>query len=121
MPRDFMYIALLGVVLYGCSGKSTEKAPENPSEHARHGHHHRFDDAAGWSKVFDDPARDEWQKPRRVIELLAISSGLTIADIGAGTGYFEPHLARAVGTSGKVIAEDAEPAMVQWLEARATR
>lgn len=85
------------------------------------GHHHRFDDAAGWSKVFDDPARDEWQKPTRVVELVAATSGMTVADIGAGTGYFEPHLSRAVGSTGKVIAEDVEPDMVKWLEDRAKR
>ncbi len=86
-----------------------------------HGHHHRFDDAAGWSKVFDDPARDEWQKPARVVEVMAISPGMTVADVGAGTGYFAPHLSRAVGPSGKVIAEDVEPDMVKWIGERAKR
>jgi len=86
-----------------------------------HAHHHRFDDAAGWSKVFDDPARDEWQKPARVIEVMAIAPGMTVADIGAGTGYFAAHLSRAVGPNGKVIAEDVEPDMVKWLDERARR
>ncbi len=71
--------------------------------------------------MFDDPARDEWQKPARVVELMAITPGMTVADVGAGTGYFAPHLSRAVGPSGKVIAEDIEPKMVEWLEARAKR
>jgi predicted methyltransferase len=84
-------------------------------------HHHRFDAAARWSKVFDDPSRDEWQRPARVVELMAIKTGMTVADVGAGTGYFTPHLSRAVGASGKVIAEDVEPAMVEWLEARVKR
>ena len=90
-------------------------------EHHGRGHHHRFDDAAGWSKVFDDPARDEWQKPARVVEVMAIAPGMTVADVGAGTGYFTPYLSRAVGPSGKVIAEDVEPDMVKWLGERANR
>ncbi len=86
-----------------------------------HGHHHRFDDAAGWAKVFDDPARDEWQRPARVVEVMAISPGMAVADVGAGTGYFAPHLSRAVGPAGKVIAEDVEPDMVKWITERAKR
>lgn len=84
-------------------------------------HHHRFDDAKKWTKVFDDPKRDEWQKPARVVEVMAIAPGMTVADVGAGTGYFEPHLSRAVGPTGKVIAEDVEPDMVKWITERASR
>jgi SAM-dependent methyltransferase len=91
------------------------------SGHSGHGHHHRFDDAVKWTKVFDDPERDAWQKPARVVEVMAITPGMTVADIGAGTGYFEPHLSRAVGASGKVIAEDVEPDMVKWITERAKR
>src|SRR5690606_27550524 len=85
------------------------------------GFHHSFSDAAGWSKVFDDPARDEWQKPARIVEVMAIAPGMTVADVGAGTGYFAPHLSRAVGPTGKVIAQDVEPKMVEWLAERAKR
>jgi len=85
------------------------------------GHHHRFDDAEKWSKVFDDPARDEWQKPTRVVEVMAIAPGMTVADVGAGTGYFLPHLAKAVGPSGKVIGQDLEPDMVKWIDGRAKK
>jgi ubiquinone/menaquinone biosynthesis C-methylase UbiE len=118
MPRNFMHIALLAGALYGCSGKSTER----PSDHPPHGHHHhRFDDAASWSKVFDDPARDEWQKPAAVVSAMAIAPGMTIADVGAGTGYFEPHLSKAAGPGGKVLAIDIEADMVRWTNERAKR
>jgi len=96
-----------------------EPAADAP-QHAR-GHHHRFDDAASWSKVFDDPARDAWQKPARVVELLGLEKGMTVADVGAGTGYFEPYLSRAVGPEGRVLAVDLEPDMVKWLDERARR
>lgn len=84
-------------------------------------HHHRFDDAAKWAKVFDDPTREEWQHPARVVEIMGISKGMTVADIGAGTGYFLGHLSHAVGPSGKVIGQDIEPDMVKWMEARAKK
>ncbi|PKN26283.1 MAG: hypothetical protein CVU65_06100 [Deltaproteobacteria bacterium HGW-Deltaproteobacteria-22] len=42
--------------------------------------------------------------------------GMHIADLGAGTGYFLPHLSRAVGPSGRVLAVDYEPAMLRFLK-----
>lgn len=97
---------------------------EGEHHHGRHhgaGHHHRFDDAAKWSAVFDDPARDAWQKPARVVELLALQPGMAVADVGAGTGYFLPYLSKAVGPTGKVIGQDLEASMVKWMSDRAAK
>ena len=82
--------------------------------------HHRFEDAEAWAKVFDDPARDAWQQPERVIAALELGPSMTVADIGAGTGYFTVRLARAV-PAGRVIANDVEPDMVRYLKERAAR
>jgi ubiquinone/menaquinone biosynthesis C-methylase UbiE len=80
---------------------------------------HRFDDAEQWAKVFDDPARDAWQKPDKVVRFLGVRSGQSVADLGAGTGYFTVRLAKAVGASGKVYAVDIEPALVDHIAERA--
>jgi cyclopropane fatty-acyl-phospholipid synthase-like methyltransferase len=82
---------------------------------------HRFENAAEWSKKFDDPSRDAWQKPQGVIDVMQIAPGTTVADIGAGTGYFEPYLSRAVGPGGHVLALDVEPDMVAHLRDRAAK
>lgn len=82
---------------------------------------HRFQNADEWAKKFDDPARDAWQKPQEVVALMQIAPGMTVADIGAGTGYFVPYLSRAVGASGAVLALDVEPDMVRYLGDRAKR
>lgn len=37
--------------------------------------------------MFDDPARDAWQKPHAVIQALKLAPDAVVADIGAGTGY----------------------------------
>ena len=52
----------------------------------------------------NDSSRDAWQKPEEVIEKLAITPGSRVADLGAGGGYFTWHLAKAVGSEGKVYA-----------------
>lgn len=85
--------------------------------HGEHAHrHHRFDEPAKYADRWNDPARDAWQKPTEVIELGKISAGMTVADIGTGTGYFVPHLSSAVGPDGKVWALDLEQAMVDYVQ-----
>lgn len=81
-------------------------------------HEHRFSDAERWSKIFDDPARDAWQKPDEVIRALSLKEDARVADIGAGTGYFTVRLARAA-PKGTIFAADIEPDMVRHLAHRA--
>jgi len=78
---------------------------------------HKFDDPAKYAKSFDDPTRDAWQMPSRVIEALQLNSGMKVADIGAGTGYFSMRLAKVPGLA--VFAVDIEPKMVEYLKERA--
>lgn len=80
-----------------------------------------FEDAERWSKKFDAPRRKEWQKPTEVIELMKIEPGMTVADIGAGTGYFLGYLSNAVGIHGTVLGLDVEPTMVDFMTDRAKR
>jgi SAM-dependent methyltransferase len=82
---------------------------------------HRFEHADQWATELDDPARDAWQRPKDVVDAMEIQTGMTVADIGAGTGYFEPYLSRAVGATGTVLALDVEPDMVRYLNERAAR
>jgi ubiquinone/menaquinone biosynthesis C-methylase UbiE len=84
------------------------------------GAHHGFADADALTRVFDDPARDEWQRPDDVLHALELEPTMIVADVGAGTGYFSVRLARAV-PRGDVIATDIEPDMVRFLSERARR
>ncbi|MCB9669230.1 MAG: class I SAM-dependent methyltransferase [Alphaproteobacteria bacterium] len=94
---------------------------------AEHGHgehgtaHHSFDDPEKWAEVFDAPDRDRWQEPEKVVKAMRILDGMVVADIGAGTGYFNAHLAKAVGDKGRVLALDIEPKLVEHMKARAAR
>lgn len=83
-------------------------------------HRHRFHDADKWAKVFDDPARDAWQKPHEVIVALGLAPDAVVADIGSGTGYFAVRLAHRV-PKGHVYGVDTEPDMVKHLAERAKR
>jgi cyclopropane fatty-acyl-phospholipid synthase-like methyltransferase len=79
---------------------------------------HRFDNAEEWAKQFDDPARDAWQMPDRVIDALGVKAGESVADIGAGTGYFTIRLAK-LPAGPKVYAVDIEPSMLAHVQKRA--
>lgn len=87
---------------------------------APHTHRHGFGDAEKWAQVFDDPERDAWQKPHETIRALELKPDAAVADLGAGTGYFAARLANMLPT-GTVYAVDIEPAMVEYLAARAQR
>jgi predicted methyltransferase len=87
--------------------------------HGHHGFHKDFSDTQAFAKAFDDPARDAWQRPAEVVELMRIEPGSVVADLGAGTGYFIGWLSRAVGEQGTVLALDVEPKMIEHLAQRA--
>jgi len=73
----------------------------------------RFD--ASKAGKLDDPARLVWLPPAEVIGALAVQTGDSIADIGAGTGYFSLPLAVAAGLRGKVYAVDSQAEMLALL------
>lgn len=83
-------------------------------------HQHSFSGAEQWAHVFDDPSRDEWQKPHEVIQALALKPDAIVADIGSGTGYFAVRFANMV-PQGRVYGVDIEPDMVKYLSERAKR
>jgi len=61
------------------------------------------------------PERIQEEDPDRMLAALEIKKGSVVADIGAGVGYHVWRLAEIVGPTGKVIAEDIQPDMIQLL------
>src|SRR5208337_2562996 len=82
--------------------------------------HRRFEHADEWAKEFDNPERDAWQKPEEILDALHLKRTSTVADIGAGTGYFSVRIAKRI-PDGKIFAADVEPDMVRYLGERAQR
>ena len=107
----------VSLVVFVCAGAAFTAQQPHPPHKPDH-MEHRFDDPDKYAKSFDDPARDAWQLPARVIDMLAVPPTSSIADIGAGTGYFSIRLARAV-PRGLVYAVDIEPAMLEHVRKRA--
>ncbi len=60
--------------------------------------------------------RETTEKPEHVLDVLGIREGQTIADVGAGSGYFTVRLAKRVGPRGRVLASDLQPEMLAMLK-----
>jgi ubiquinone/menaquinone biosynthesis C-methylase UbiE len=53
--------------------------------------------------------RDQKQKPKDLVAAMSLKPGMTVADIGTGTGFMLPYLSGAVGSGGSVLSEDIFP------------
>ena len=71
-----------------------------------------------WS---DEAARDAAHEADTVMALLGLRAGMTVADIGAGSGYYVSRMARRVGTAGTVYGQDITPRYLRYLRERVDR
>jgi predicted methyltransferase len=71
--------------------------------------------------VFDSPGRDEKLQINRVMDILGITPGKSVADIGAGSGWFTVRAARRVTGSGAVYAVDINPEAIRYIDGRAKK
>jgi SAM-dependent methyltransferase len=75
----------------------------------------------GELSIFEDPKRDENLQPNRIMDTLGIKEGSSVADIGAGSGWFTVRAARRVSNSGLVYAVDINRGYLDYIEKRARR
>ncbi|MCL6728804.1 class I SAM-dependent methyltransferase [Sphingomonas hankyongi] len=68
-----------------------------------------------------EDARDRVGEAEQVIQLAGVKPGMSVADVGAGEGYYTVRLARTVGPKGRVLAEDIMPAVRDSLSQRVQR
>ena len=74
---------------------------------------------AGDLSIFETPGRDQKLQIDRVMDLLKIVPGKSVADIGAGSGWFSVRAARRVRSEGTIYAEDINPEATRYIEKRA--
>ena len=97
--------------LLACTSLHSAPAAAVPESAAnQHMHQPDFDQLAA---RFEDPSRAEWQKPEKVIATLGPLEGKTVADIGAGTGYFAFPIAKK---AAKVIEIDIDQRFIDYID-----
>lgn len=83
--------------------------------------HRRPSDIRQYLEHLDRAERDRHQHPEQVVEALDLKPGLSVADIGAGSGYFTRRFVQAVTETGRVYAVDVEPEMLEYTKASMAR
>jgi ubiquinone/menaquinone biosynthesis C-methylase UbiE len=71
--------------------------------------------------LLEGPDRDKWQKPDQIMDALNIADGSSVADTGAGAGWFTIRLARRVGPRGTVYAQDVQREMLEAIRRRVAK
>jgi predicted methyltransferase len=100
------------ILLAACRAQPSE--PHFPSAHR--------DVAAIVGGTFStEDARDRLGEAEEVMELAGVKPGMSVADVGAGEGYYTVRLARVVGPKGRVLAEDIMPDVRDALSDRVQR
>jgi predicted methyltransferase len=66
----------------------------------------------------EEGRREEWQKVDQILSAMGVRPGATVADVGAGDGFFTTRLARAVGAEGRVFAVDIDEGELTRLRKR---
>src|SRR5215472_3241075 len=74
---------------------------------------------ASVAKNLIDPARSERQRPRDIVDQMALQPGQSVADVGTGVGFMLPYLSRAVGDIGTVYGEDIQQEFLSQAQTRA--
>ena len=74
----------------------------------------------GWegAQWLERESRAREERPELLLRELALAPGMTVADIGAGTGYYTWQLAQRVGPGGRVYAVDVQPQMISMLDSQ---
>jgi len=77
----------------------------------------------GWegAQWLEREGRAHEERPELLLRELALAHGMTVADIGAGTGYYTWQLAKKVGPGGRVYAVDVQPEMINMLDSQMAR
>lgn len=107
-------LALAGCDRMGSSGDRPDTAMDFPKAD-------RPVSDLGSNQFSTETARDERGEAQKVMDLAEVSAGMTVADIGAGEGYYTVRLAERVGADGRVLAQDIDRDALDRLGERVER
>lgn len=118
MTARAAWFALLLVMALPSSGIH---AGEAPGKHPLTGREYAWPMGVAGAAWLDRPERVREEQPERALDRMDIQVGSTVADIGAGSGYFTERLSRRVGPGGTVYANDIQQGMLDLIEDRMQR
>lgn len=115
LPPMLVLLTLSG----GC--KPVEVDADRPETSREFPRPYRPISVASDTQFSTEGARDEAGEAQQVMNWAEITPGMTVADIGAGEGYYTVRLAQRVGEGGRVLAQDINRGALQRLGDRVSR
>jgi len=121
--RRTLSTSRVALVCLGIACSSPTEAPSNPREASvRPGANQVFLaedlDVDRFVEIFEGESREVFIARERIVEALALSPGMAVADVGAGTGLFLPAFAGETGRQGRVYAVEISPKFLEHLRER---
>jgi SAM-dependent methyltransferase len=116
--RTHVIAVLIALVLCGAA---TIGAAQNAGTHPMSGRQYALPMSVEGAPWLERPERIQEENPDLALRLIGIARGSTVADIGAGSGYFTIRMARLTGPDGRVYASDIQPGMIALLRANVAR
>jgi ubiquinone/menaquinone biosynthesis C-methylase UbiE len=126
IPRNALSTLRIGLLCLALACLGAAGTPSTPKEDSvRPGVNERFLsealDVERFVGIFEGESREVSVQREQIAKALAVSPGMTVADIGAGTGLFLPDFDRGVGSEGRVYAVEISPKFLEHLRERAKR
>ncbi|MCX6596433.1 MAG: methyltransferase domain-containing protein [Acidobacteria bacterium] len=108
----YRFLAVFLALTFGAAGLSAQ------SEHPKTGRRIAGVMGFGGAEWLERSEREIEEMPDTALTSIGVKEGMTVADVGAGSGYFTVRLSRKVGAAGKVYANDIQPEMLRLLRQR---
>jgi predicted methyltransferase len=107
MVRPIFPLSFCLLVLSACASNTANRAEPSvaPGANDRYA---TEEGRAATLQILERDDRAKYQRPDKIIENMKLKEGDIVCEVGAGSGYFTPFLSKAVGSTGKVYAEDPQ-------------
>jgi SAM-dependent methyltransferase len=120
--RSWFHLSLLAIlfIAYLAPSLRAQTAEESPAA-ATSQQRKTSEPYTGDLTIFESAGRDERLQINRVMDILGVAPGKSVADVGAGSGWFTVRAAKRVGVSGLVYAVDINPEAIHYIDDRAKK
>lgn len=115
--RPLHVLAVVEIVAFTVAGGGCAPRRVGPND----AYHDARVAAEGWRQLFEGDDREIYRRRDLIMRLAAPKPGMTVADVGAGTGLFSMMLSDAVGAEGRVYAEEILEKFSRFIAERAAR
>ena len=119
--RARLFLLVLAFAVGACNFGASDSESGRPETSREFPRAQRAVSKLGSNQFSTEIQRDSVGEAKRVMALADIKPGMTVADIGAGEGYYTVRLAEAVGSDGRVLAEDIDRDALDRLGQRVER